>query len=83
MKVHFDKQHVKVYKKDNKLLLVGHCDSLRNLYMILIEEKGDGQPRVNLSAPRVGPRKEPSVNPSMKLMVRGIPHSLSVPKIPV
>ena len=83
MKISFDENHVKVYNKDNKLLLVGHRDPLRNLYIIPIKENSDGQPRVNVAEPRVGPRKAPSVKPSIRLMVPGIPCSLSVPKIPV
>ena len=67
MKVHFDEHHVKVYNKDNKLLLVGHRDPLRNLYMISIEENGDGQPRVNVTEPRVN-TTEP--------MVPRVPHAL-------
>ena len=43
MKVYFDECHVKVYNKDNKLLLVGHRDPIRNLYMISIEDNSASQ----------------------------------------
>ena len=79
MKVHFDEHHVKVYNKNNKLLLVGHRDPLRNLYMIPIEDK---QEKEHAPEPRVGPRKEPNVNTSMRITAPGIPRSLLVPKSP-
>ena len=53
MKVHFDEHHVKVYNRENKLLIVGHHDPLRNLNIIPIEGNGDDQPRVNKMEPRV------------------------------
>ena len=39
------------------------------------------QERENAPEPRVGPRKEPSVN-IMRILAPGIPRSLSVPKLP-
>ena len=78
MKVHFDEHHVKVYNQANKLLLVGHRDPLRNLYMIPIE---DSQEKENAPEPRVGPKKQSSVN-SMRIIAPGIPRSLSVTKSP-
>ena len=83
MKLHFGEHNVKVHNKDNKILLVGYCDPLRSLYMIPIEDNNVSQERVNIPEPRVGPKKEPSVNPSMQITVPGIPRSLSVPKAPV
>ena len=76
MKVHFDEHHVKVYNQANKLLLVGHRDPLRNLYMIPIE---DSQEKENAPVPRVGPKKQSSGN-SMRIIAPGIPRSLSFPK---
>ena len=80
-KEHCDERNLKVYNRENKLFLVGHCDPLRNLSMIPIEDNNDGQPRVNSMeqrvTPSVEPSKKPMVEPRRRHKVTGIPRVLS------
>ena len=63
MKVHFDERHVKVYNKDNKLLLVGHRDPIRNLYMIPIKDNGASQTKGEYTGTKGGTKEGTKCEP--------------------